>query len=64
MNAENQELLLLTGKMLYQLHIHEKYGSQESLKQAYVYKQRAEMLLNKMGEGTPSPISNKLYIHR
>jgi hypothetical protein len=64
MHADNQELIRLTSKMMYQLHIHEKYGSERSLKQAYAYKQKAEMLLNKIGEGSPSPLSNKLYINR
>lgn len=64
MHFDNQELIRLTSKMMYQLHIHEKFGSERSLKQAYAYKHEAEKLLNKIGEEYPSPISTKLFINK
>lgn len=64
MNTENQELLLLTGKMLYQLHMHEKSGSTSHLDMAYTYKMKAEAVLNKMDEVQASSTSNKMYIAR
>lgn len=64
MNTENQELLLLTGKMLYQLHMHEKSGSASHLDMAYAYKMKAEAVLNKMDEEQASPTSNKMHIAR
>lgn len=63
MNTENQELILLTGKMLYQLQMHQKYGNANSLKQAHAYKQKAEAVLSKMDEGCASHIC-KMYINR
>lgn len=62
MNSENQDLILLTGKLFYQLHTHEKNGNPSCPETAYAYMAKVEDALNKMDEACASPTSGKLYI--